>query len=152
MNREEYLAWEKVIGAFMVRFSLVEFEVTRGLIDFTNDDFENLKDLPFSKRVRKFKNNVCHMHLTYAKKKELYRNLEKLDKLASVRNLIAHSPLLLSIRSLMEDRSEGEIQSIRDPDVYLTKEDLSRHLEDLRNQEDVLYELLAEAGFSMAPT
>ncbi|WP_139304833.1 hypothetical protein [Microbulbifer marinus] len=149
MEDDTYIEWRNLIGAFMVRFAEVEFEIARALIDFSPQNYDDLKYLEFSKRVNKLRNYISSTKLSNSEKSELRKILDDLIELADVRNTIAHNPIRISLESIFSSTSWDEIRSLRNQESVVTLDVLSNKLSKLTATEERLHELIGNATFSL---
>ena len=149
MKDDNYLEWRDLIGGFMIRFAEVEFEIARALIDFSPQNYDEIKKLDFGKRVNKLRNYISRMEVSRLDRSELHKIMDDLIELADIRNTIAHNPIRISLESIFSDTAWDEIRSLRNQESVVTLEVLSNKLSKLLAAEERLHELLASATFEL---
>ncbi|MFC6635046.1 hypothetical protein [Microbulbifer taiwanensis] len=149
MEDDKYIEWRNLIGAFMIRFAEVEFEIARALIDFSTQNYGEFKNLEFSKRVNKLRNFISNMELSISERSELHKIMDDLIELADIRNTIAHNPIRISLESIFLDTAWDEIRSLRNQESVVTLDVLSNKLSKLMVTEERLHELIGNATFEL---
>lgn len=147
MGENDYQDWRDLIGGFMMIFANIECDIARALIDYSELSYEDFKEMSFSKRVGRLKNNVHKMGLPDDERKYLMSSLDRTLELAKIRNLIAHNPLDLSFESIFDGPSKWEIRSVKDPSQVVDKSALEKLVNELSIQQESIYESLSYAGY-----
>lgn len=135
MDEDEYTKWRDLIGDFMLAFAKAEGELNGLIIDLTsNNECEDIIKNQFKFKARQSRakalvnDKVSDSNLA----KRVNTLLDQLLNFAeNERNLIAHNPLELSLKSLFEDISYFEIRSQKNNDKYITYEKLKQKYEQL---------------------
>lgn len=133
--------WAPTVGRFMLAFGSIEASVS-GILQLwcSDEQWRSVSDQKLGQRVAFLCDVLEGRDLNLKAKRVLRQNLSEVMRLAKMRNLIGHNPLMLALFEVEDSSSvfREAIISTRNEDKLVTLDDLQHQLAQVEALEDAI--------------